>query len=99
MLDGIDGREVVRESAIRGERKSRSYIDLQRTVMRASESKSGEETRYTVDAKVRVGHVHLKVCRFAAALDFYSGVLGLQITQRYGEGATGTTYTAHSNVR
>lgn len=59
MLDGIDGREVVRESALQGERKSPSYIDLQRTVMRAPESKSGEETRYIVDAKVRVGHVHL----------------------------------------
>jgi catechol-2,3-dioxygenase len=97
MLDGIDGREVARESAHQGERKSRSYIDLQRTVMRASESKSGEETRYIVDAKLRVGHVHLKVCRFAAALDFYSGVLG--ITQRYGEGAIGMMDTAHSNVR
>jgi hypothetical protein len=70
MLDGIDGREVVRESALQGERKSRSYIDLQRTVMRAPESKSGEETRYIVDAKVRVGHVHLKVCRFAVGAGF-----------------------------
>jgi catechol-2,3-dioxygenase len=97
MLDGIDDREVARESAHQGERKSRSYIDLQRTVMRASESKSGEETRYIVDAKLGVGHVHLKVCRFAVALDFYSGVL--EITQRYGDGAIGMMDTAHSNVR
>jgi catechol-2,3-dioxygenase len=53
--------------------------------------------RNIVDAKLRVGHVHLKVCRFAAALDFYSGVL--EITPRYGEGAIGMMDTAHSNVR
>jgi catechol 2,3-dioxygenase len=40
-----------------------------------------------VDPQVRIGHVHLKVADLARALGFYSGVLGFEITQRYGEGA------------
>jgi len=42
---------------------------------------------YTVDPRVRIGHVHLKVADLQRALDFYSGVLGLEVMQRYGEGA------------
>jgi catechol 2,3-dioxygenase len=33
---------------------------------------------------VRIGHVHLKVADLQRSLDFYCGVLGFQITQRYG---------------
>lgn len=33
---------------------------------------------------VRIGHVHLKVADLERALRFYCGVLGFQITQRYG---------------
>jgi catechol 2,3-dioxygenase len=33
---------------------------------------------------VRVGHVHLKVSDLQRALDFYCGVLGFQLMQRYG---------------
>lgn len=33
---------------------------------------------------VRIGHVHLKVADLSRALDFYCGVLGFEITQRYG---------------
>ncbi len=33
---------------------------------------------------VRIGHVHLKVADLQRALDFYCGVLGFQLTQRYG---------------
>ncbi|MGH9480876.1 MAG: VOC family protein [Terriglobales bacterium] len=36
---------------------------------------------------VRVGHVHLKVANLERALQFYHGVLGLQITQRLGPSA------------
>lgn len=32
----------------------------------------------------RVGHVHLKVADLERAIAFYSGVLGFQVTQRYG---------------
>ncbi len=35
-------------------------------------------------AGVRIGHVHLKVADLQRALDFYCGVLGFQLTQRYG---------------
>jgi catechol 2,3-dioxygenase len=37
-----------------------------------------------IDAGVRVGHVHLKVADLQRALDFYCGVLGFEITQRFG---------------
>jgi len=42
---------------------------------------------YVVDARVRIGHVHLKVADLQRALRFYAGVLGMEVTQRYGEGA------------
>ncbi len=35
----------------------------------------------------RIGHVHLKVADLERALAFYCGVLGFQITQRYGQDA------------
>src|SRR5258707_12147346 len=36
---------------------------------------------------VNIGHVHLKVANLARALAFYSDVLGLEVTQWYGEDA------------
>ena len=45
------------------------------------------DASFTVDPQVRIGHVHLKVADLVRALKFYSGVLGLQVTQRLGEGA------------
>jgi len=42
---------------------------------------------FTVDPLVRIGHVHLKVADLQRALRFYAGVLGLEVTQRYGDGA------------
>jgi catechol 2,3-dioxygenase len=36
---------------------------------------------------VRIGHVHLKVADLERALGFYCGVLGFELTQRYGPGA------------
>src|SRR5688572_22359120 len=36
---------------------------------------------------VRIGHVHLKVADLERALAFYCGVLGFELTQRYGPGA------------
>src|ERR1044071_1349501 len=35
-------------------------------------------------AGVRIGHVHLKVADLERALAFYVGVLGFELTQRYG---------------
>ena len=40
-----------------------------------------------IDPRVRVGHVHLKVADLERSLDFYCGVLGLALMQRYGEDA------------
>src|SRR5213596_1196040 len=37
-----------------------------------------------IDPNVRIGHVHLKVAKLQRALDFYCGVLGFELTQRYG---------------
>jgi catechol 2,3-dioxygenase len=41
----------------------------------------------SIDPNVRIGHVHLKVADLERALDFYCGVLGFELTQRYGSGA------------
>jgi catechol 2,3-dioxygenase len=41
----------------------------------------------TIDAGVRIGHVHLKVSDLERALAFYCGVLGFELTQRYGKDA------------
>lgn len=35
-----------------------------------------------IDPRVRIGHVHLKVADLDRALDFYTGVLGFELTQR-----------------
>ena len=37
-----------------------------------------------IDPRVCIGHVHLKVADLPRALDFYCGVLGFELTQRYG---------------
>ncbi len=40
-----------------------------------------------IHPQVRIGHVHLKVADLPRALRFYCGVLGFELTQRYGEQA------------
>lgn len=40
-----------------------------------------------IDPGTRIGHVHLKVADLDRALAFYCGVLGFEITQRYGRDA------------
>src|SRR3954463_4437273 len=37
-----------------------------------------------IDPAVRIGHVHLKVADLERALGFYCGVLGFELTQRWG---------------
>ena len=37
-----------------------------------------------IDAKTRIGHVHLKVADLDRALNFYCGVLGFSLVARYG---------------
>jgi catechol 2,3-dioxygenase len=40
-----------------------------------------------LDPGVDIGHVHLKVADLERALDFYCGVLGFELTQRFGSEA------------
>jgi len=41
-------------------------------------------TSRPIDPQVRIGHVHLKVADLERSLRFYCGVLGFELTQRYG---------------
>ena len=41
-------------------------------------------TQRPIDPRVIIGHVHLKVADLERALAFYCGVLGFELTQRYG---------------
>ena len=38
----------------------------------------------TIDPRVRIGHVHLKVADLDRSLAFYRDILGFDVTQRYG---------------
>jgi len=52
-----------------------------------SRSSSDPLPPYIVDPRAHIGHVHLKVADLQRALHFYAGVLGFEVTQRYGDGA------------
>ena len=41
----------------------------------------------SVDPGVRIGHVHLKVADLSRSLEFYCGVLGFELMQRFGTSA------------
>jgi catechol 2,3-dioxygenase len=41
----------------------------------------------TIHPQTRIGHVHLKVADIERALDFYCGVLGFKLMQRFGDSA------------
>lgn len=41
-------------------------------------------TSPTLPAETRIGHVHLKVADLERAIAFYAGILGFEVTQRYG---------------
>ncbi len=40
-----------------------------------------------IDPRVEIGHIHLKVADLDRAVAFYCGVLGFELTQRYGSSA------------
>jgi catechol 2,3-dioxygenase len=46
-----------------------------------------ERSAEPIDPGVDIGHVHLRVADVERALDFYCGVLGFELMQRYGEDA------------
>jgi catechol 2,3-dioxygenase len=41
----------------------------------------------TIDARVDIGHVHLKVADIERAIGFWNGVLGFDVMQRWGDSA------------
>jgi catechol 2,3-dioxygenase len=43
-----------------------------------------ESAHAGIDARVHVGHVHLKVADLERAIGFYHGVLGFEVMQRWG---------------
>jgi catechol 2,3-dioxygenase len=53
----------------------------------ATHQQQGAGAFRPIDAGTRIGHVHLKVADLERALNFYCGVLGFQVTQRYGSQA------------
>lgn len=59
--------------------------------MKATETTNPERTSSKasrpIASGVSIGHVHLKVANLDRAIAFYSGVLGFEITQRYGRNA------------
>src|SRR6204780_2512316 len=55
--------------------------------MASPKTNQATSAQYIVDPQVRIGHVHLKVADLQRALRFYAGVLGMEVTQRFGDSA------------
>ena len=49
--------------------------------------KTNTDDTGVIDDNARIGHVHLKVADLERAINFYHGVLGFEITQRFGDQA------------
>jgi catechol 2,3-dioxygenase len=45
------------------------------------------QKNFSIDSRVRIGHVHLKVADLERALKFYRGVLAFELMQRFGSQA------------
>jgi len=58
-----------------------------RSTARFRSRKDSKMTSPTIAPGVRIGHVHLKVADLDRALDFYVGVLGFELMQRFGDQA------------
>src|SRR3954454_24437521 len=64
---------------------------------------TGSSTRHStgcsmaepIDPGVDIGHVHLKVADVDRSLEFYCGVLGFELQQRYGEDAAFVSAGGH----
>jgi catechol 2,3-dioxygenase len=52
------------------------------TITQSDERQRPAPASEPIDAGVKIGHVHLKVADLDRALDFYTGVLGFELTQR-----------------
>ena len=75
-LPGISQRKV-----------NRDEVDLHPTDMKQTRAMKQPVVGETIDPKVRIGHVHLKVADLARSLAFYHGVLGFEVTQQFGQQA------------
>ncbi|NNE22815.1 MAG: glyoxalase [Rhizobiales bacterium] len=53
------------------------------TIQQATNHKSAPEP--AIDARVTIGHTHLKVSNLQRSIDFYGAVLGLEVMQRHGD--------------
>lgn len=52
-----------------------------------NDDRQSNQNGHPIDPGVRIGHVHLKVADLERALAFYCGVLGFELTQRFGSQA------------
>src|SRR5215218_1191734 len=55
--------------------------------MAAPDDTAASTVARPIDPQTRIGHVHLKVADLERAIAFYHGVLGFDVTQRYGRQA------------
>jgi catechol 2,3-dioxygenase len=46
-----------------------------------------DSEHYKIPAQTHIGHVHLKVSNLQRSMDFYCGLLGFEVTAKYGEDA------------
>ena len=56
-------------------------------ISKEAQARTAEIFQRPIDPGVGIGHVHLKVADIQRALDFYCGVLGFKLVQRYGSQA------------
>jgi catechol 2,3-dioxygenase len=54
--------------------------------MSAKKTHAADANLFTADPALRIGHVHLRVADLERSLGFYRDVLGLEVTQRIGDG-------------
>jgi catechol 2,3-dioxygenase len=54
--------------------------------MSAKKTHAADANLFTADPALRIGHVHLRVADLDRSLGFYRDVLGLEVTQRIGDG-------------
>jgi catechol 2,3-dioxygenase len=52
------------------------------TITKSDERQKQMSASAPIDPGVKIGHVHLKVTDLDRALDFYTGILGFELTQR-----------------
>jgi catechol 2,3-dioxygenase len=66
------------------DRRRGFHYRFRRSVNHGDNVTDATAREYTVPSAVDIGHTHLKVADIDRALQFYHGVLGFDITQRYG---------------